>query len=141
MEQHKTQRTTGQERRTKRLAWRAGLEVKKSLSLPVEGELFSLTFPFIDQAIALKTPCHFSNSKYSRSTQIVCSQGCLPVTWPTSILARGNGTPSKDSTAAITNDCPKHFSNNVRVWSSSSSRTFGGIPMSFAMSPAFMSVF
>ena len=30
---------------------RQGLEVKKSLSLPVEGELFSLTFPFIDQAI------------------------------------------------------------------------------------------
>jgi hypothetical protein len=30
-----------------------GLEVKKRFSLPVEGEVFSLTFPFIDQAIAL----------------------------------------------------------------------------------------
>src|ERR1700682_5156012 len=28
-----------------------GLEVKKRFSLPVEGEVFSLTFPFIDQAI------------------------------------------------------------------------------------------
>src|ERR1700674_4944257 len=32
-----------------------GLEVKKRFSLPVEGEVFSLTFPFIDQAIALRT--------------------------------------------------------------------------------------
>ncbi len=31
-----------------------GLEVKKRFSLPVEGEVFSLTFPFIEQAIALK---------------------------------------------------------------------------------------
>jgi hypothetical protein len=30
-----------------------GLEVKKRFSLPVEGEVFSLTFPFIDQAITL----------------------------------------------------------------------------------------
>jgi hypothetical protein len=39
-----------------------GLEVKKRFSLPVEGEIFSLTFPFIDQAIALKTPVAGSTS-------------------------------------------------------------------------------
>src|SRR5215472_7715078 len=39
---------------------------------------------------------------------------------------KGNGIPSKESTAAITNDCPKHFSNNDRGWNSSSSRTFRG---------------
>src|SRR3989442_58780 len=32
-----------------------GLEGKKSSSLPVEGGIFSLTFPFIDQAITLTT--------------------------------------------------------------------------------------
>src|SRR5881628_2495613 len=32
-----------------------GLEGKKSSSLPVEGGIFSLTFPFIDQAITLRT--------------------------------------------------------------------------------------
>src|ERR1700738_257927 len=32
-----------------------GLEVKKRFSLPVEGEVFSLTFPFIDHAFALVT--------------------------------------------------------------------------------------
>src|SRR5258707_10073242 len=32
-----------------------GLEVKKRFSLPVEGEVFSLTFPFIDQAFTLRT--------------------------------------------------------------------------------------
>jgi hypothetical protein len=31
-----------------------GLEVKKRFSLPVEGEVFFLTFPFIDQAFKLK---------------------------------------------------------------------------------------
>src|SRR2546426_12492431 len=35
-----------------------GLEGKKSSSLPVEGGIFSLTFPFIDQAITLRTPAH-----------------------------------------------------------------------------------
>src|ERR1700694_1185764 len=30
-----------------------GLEVKKRFSLPVEGEVFSLTFPFIEQAVTL----------------------------------------------------------------------------------------
>src|SRR6266851_9688596 len=37
-----------------------GLEVKKRFSLPVEGEVFSLTFPFIEQAIiaALKALRH-----------------------------------------------------------------------------------
>src|SRR2546429_3203219 len=34
-----------------------GLEGKKSSSLPVEGGIFSLTFPFIDQAITLRTGC------------------------------------------------------------------------------------
>ena len=33
----------------------------------------------------------------------------LPSTWPTSILTRGKDIASNDSTAAITNDCPKHF--------------------------------
>src|ERR1700682_4214648 len=33
-----------------------GLEVKKRFSLPVEGEVFSLTFPFIDQAISRFDP-------------------------------------------------------------------------------------
>src|SRR5438094_10383959 len=34
-----------------------GLEGKKSSSLPVEGGIFSLTFPFIEQAISLRTRC------------------------------------------------------------------------------------
>jgi hypothetical protein len=33
-----------------------GWKPRKSSPPPVEGELFSLTFPFIDQALALKTP-------------------------------------------------------------------------------------
>ena len=36
---------------TKRLSARRGLEVKLSFLLPVEGEIFFLTSPFIDQAI------------------------------------------------------------------------------------------
>ena len=31
-----------------------GLEVRKHFSLPVEGEIFFLTFPFIDQAITVR---------------------------------------------------------------------------------------
>jgi hypothetical protein len=34
-----------------------GLEVRKRFSLPVEGEIFSLTFPFIDQAITPPENC------------------------------------------------------------------------------------
>src|SRR3989454_9451694 len=37
-----------------------GLEGKKSSSLPVEGGIFSLTFPFIDQAISLRTRSFFT---------------------------------------------------------------------------------
>jgi hypothetical protein len=37
---------------TKRLSARRGLEVKLPFLLPVEGEIFVLTSPFIDQAIA-----------------------------------------------------------------------------------------
>jgi hypothetical protein len=37
---------------TKRLSARRGLEVKLSFLLPVEGEIFFLTSPFIDQAIS-----------------------------------------------------------------------------------------
>jgi len=39
---------------TKRLSARRGLEVKLSFLLPVEGEIFFLTSPFIEQAITLK---------------------------------------------------------------------------------------
>ncbi len=46
------------------------------------------------------------NCKYSSCTQIECIQGSSPMTWPTSIFANGYGTPSKRSTAAITNDFP-----------------------------------
>src|SRR5260370_37163900 len=37
-----------------------GLEVKKRFSLPVEGEGFSLTFPFIDQAVPGRIPAPLS---------------------------------------------------------------------------------
>src|SRR5258708_16472565 len=37
-----------------------GLEVKKRFSLPVEGEVFSLTFPFIDQAVPGRIPAPLS---------------------------------------------------------------------------------
>src|ERR1700680_7185 len=77
-----------------------GLEVKKRFSLPVEGEVFSLTFPFIDQAIALRTgrelamglrPTHGDESAlltpvdykrvmrdFRRSVNVVCNSYPLP---------------------------------------------------------------
>src|SRR5207244_13591777 len=63
-----------------------GLEGKKSSSLPVEGGIFSLTFPFIDQAISLTTipaarnsrsdPCRLlgiGNSQRSRNLELIDS--------------------------------------------------------------------
>jgi hypothetical protein len=61
--------------------------------------------------------------------------------WPTSSLASGYGKPLMDSISTTTNDCPKHFSNSVRVCRSHSSRVSGGIPINFTVSPGFMSVF
>jgi|SRR5438132_966376 len=83
----------------------------------------------------------FSTCRYSCSTQMVCLQGSSPRTWPTSSFARRNGTSSKDSIATTTKDCPRHFSNSVRVCMRPSSRRFGGIPISFTVSPGFMCVF
>ena len=53
---------------TKRLSARRGLEVKLSFLLPVEGEIFFLTSPFIDQAIHLLTIC-------VRLVRVVCGRG------------------------------------------------------------------
>jgi hypothetical protein len=55
-----------------------GWKSKKVSLLPVEGEIFFLTFPFIDQAIALKTP----NERYRDITSTPVSElppYCLPI--------------------------------------------------------------
>jgi len=46
-----------------------GLEVKKRFSLPVEGEVFSLTFPFIDQVFTLIT-CRVEDQAASAMTRV-----------------------------------------------------------------------
>src|SRR5438552_2117608 len=63
-----------------------GLEGKKSSSLPVEGGIFSLTFPFIDQAFALIDPVsakaiyrqlsrNFAPNKAHVSNRSACDDG------------------------------------------------------------------
>jgi hypothetical protein len=56
MEKENQRRWSGADQNQASVIARRGWKSSNGSSLPVEGEIFSLTFPFIEQAFTLKTP-------------------------------------------------------------------------------------